>query len=492
MNPVKRFMILNIAAVIIPMLITFAAALAFTFFSSGFSGVPFSSENVIKLAEQRFDLFSSKNGLLERKPEILLDSAFQVDLKNLLSVNKTDFVVRKNYKIIFASLEISSIELEKCLLEVKSRKPVNTVEFKGLPFLIKEYTFSFKDGDAGNLILFTPVTKEDVILNKLLLLIGMVFFASFIVVNLLLSRYFTKRLLSPLTRLKAAAGEISAGNLDYEVIEEGDGVIRELSRSFEQMRLKLKESVYNQMKLDDSRKVLVSSISHDLRTPITSIKGYISGVLDGVANNPEKVEKYLKTAYIKADQLDTMIDDLFLYSRLDTKQIPFNFQMTDMVAYFEDCTTEYEAELEKAQIEIHMCNEILECRYAVIDRERMKRVVSNILDNSRRFMNKPAGKIDIVLRETRQDIIVEIRDNGTGIPEHDLRRIFDRFYRTDGARSSSGSGLGLAIARQILEEHGGKIWARSRLNEGTGIIFSLKKATETGGKDLYHEKNINC
>jgi len=113
--------------------------------------------------------------------------------------------------------------------------------------------------------------------------------------------------------------------------------------------------------------------------------------------------------------------------------------------------------------------------FVLIDRERFKRVIQNILDNAKKFMEKADGQVDIILRETRTSAIIEIRDNGKGIPENDLPHIFERFYRADPSRKSDGSGLGLAIAKQIVEGHEGKIWVRSTVGEGTRMMISLKK-----------------
>ena len=229
-------------------------------------------------------------------------------------------------------------------------------------------------------------------------------------------------------------------------------------------------------KYDDNRTMLVSSISHDLKTPITSIKGYVKGILDGVANTPEKVERYLKTVYSKSEQMDVMIDDLLLYSKLDLSQLPFNFEKTDIIDYFNYCIHESSLELEKFNIKISLKSDLDGVKYVKIDRERLMRVILNIIDNSRKYMDKKQGEITILLRETNSSIIIEIRDNGSGIDENDVNKIFDRFYRADTARSeANGSGLGLAIAKQIVEGHSGTIWAVSHENQGISILISLGK-----------------
>jgi len=299
---------------------------------------------------------------------------------------------------------------------------------------------------------------------------------TFIAVNIFMSYLLSKRIIKPLSLLKTAVGDISKGDLNLEIIEVGDKEIKELCADFEKMRIQLKDSINLKMKYDDNRTMLVSSISHDLKTPITSIKGYVKGILDGVANTPEKVERYLKTIYSKTEQMDIMIDDLLLYSKLDLSQLPFNFEKTDIVDYFNCCIHESVLELEKANIKISLKNDLEQSKYVKIDKERLMRVILNIIDNSRKYMDKIQGEIVIMLRETNSSIIIEIRDNGSGIDKEDANKIFDRFYRADSSRSEAkGSGLGLAIAKQIIEGHKGTIWAVSHENQGTSILISLGK-----------------
>jgi signal transduction histidine kinase len=223
--------------------------------------------------------------------------------------------------------------------------------------------------------------------------------------------------------------------------------------------------------------MLVSSISHDLKTPVTTIKGYIEGIQDGVANTPEKTDKYLKTIYQKALQVDQMIDDLLLYAKLDLNQIPFNFEKTDIQLYLDDCVAENEPELENKQIRLTFENLLSRSHTVNLDRDRMKRVIMNILDNSQKYMNKNPAEIRVILREANSSLIIEIRDNGSGVSEQDLPYIFDRFFRSDLSRGQvKGSGLGLAIAKQIVEGHQGRVWAVSHAPEGTSIMISLRKS----------------
>jgi len=472
----KHLVFTNIAIMIVPLLITVIIASVYVFISYTLFDTSISSDSIKNLTNVEYELFKSNNSTFQKNPELLLDKDFQKDLTIRLSDINTDVIIIKNNKNIYSSRDFSQMDIEKCLNFSKHNYIQSTVDLDGTDYTVKVINQTFPDTTTGYVILLAKVDKDVIASKGFIIFVIVTFFLTFIFTNLILTYSFSKSIVKPILRLKNAASEISCGNLAHEVVVEGDSEIRDLCQSFEQMRLKLKESVYTQAKFEDNRKMLISSISHDLKTPITSIKGYVEGILDGVANSPEKVEKYLKTIYSKAVQVDSMIDDLLFHSKLDLNQMPFNFERTDVFNFFRHCIEEVEPELEKANIKIELINMLPDYRFLYIDRTQIRRVVLNILDNSKKYMNKENGKIEVTLREKDNNIIVQIKDNGAGIPKNDLPFIFDKFYRADTARSTkAGSGLGLAITKQIIEGHQGKIWSISKENEGTSILFSLKK-----------------
>ncbi|MCX8129499.1 MAG: HAMP domain-containing histidine kinase [Clostridia bacterium] len=488
----NRLVISNATVFILPVLITIAAASVYIFVSSNLLDIKIGYGSVKHLAERRYELFKADSLLVQRKCDMLTEKDFQQFLASRLTGAGADIVTLKEGKIVFSTREFSKIDIEKCLSLVKSGLFSDSIDLNGISYIIKIVPLAFEDGNQGSAIFLAELKKEGIAFDNLLVFTVIVFLTSFVITNILLSLMLSKSISKPLKKLKTAAGEISCGNLNYEIIEDGDEEIRDLCKSFEQMRLKLKESVHTQMKYDDNRKMLVSSISHDLKTPITSIKGYVNGIIDGVANTPEKIEKYLKTIYSKASQVDSMIDDLLLYSRLDLSQIPFNFEETDISRFFRDCVLECGPELEKANINLIFESKVTPAAYVLIDREKVRRVIDNVIDNARKYMNRTDGEIRIILRESSSNIIIEIRDNGPGINKEHLIHIFDRFYRTDSSRSKiKGSGLGLAIAKQIIEGHNGRIWATSQEKEGTSIMISLKNISKGRLRHLY-EKSIDC
>lgn len=284
----------------------------------------------------------------------------------------------------------------------------------------------------------------------------------------------------PLVKLKKATKNIKEGNLDFVLEVEGNDEFSQLCQDFEEMRKRLKESTEEKILMDKENKELISNISHDLKTPITAVKGYVEGLLDGVADTPEKQQKYLRTIYNKANDMDRLINELTFYCKIDTNRIPYTFNKINVKDYFDDCFEDIGLELSQQQIDLKYENKVDDTVMVIADAEQIKRVVNNIVGNSVKYMDKPEKSIQIRVLDVGDFVQVEIEDNGRGISAKDLPYIFDRFYRTDTSRNSSkgGSGIGLSIVHKIMEDHGGKVWATSREGLGTTMYFVLRKFQE--------------
>ena len=285
---------------------------------------------------------------------------------------------------------------------------------------------------------------------------------------------------TPLVKLKKATQNIKEGNLDFVLDVEGNDEFSELCQDFEEMRRRLKESTEEKNLIEKENKELISNISHDLKTPITAVKGYIEGIMDGVADTPEKMDRYVRTIYNKTNEMDHLINELTFYSKIDTNRIPYTFGKLNVEDYFADCAEEVGLELETRGIELVYANYVEKDVMVIADGEQIRRVIHNIISNAIKYMDKPKGIIQIRIKDVGDFIQIEIEDNGKGIGPKDLPYIFDRFYRTDVSRNSSkgGSGIGLSIVKKILEDHGGKVWATSRLGIGTIMYFVLRKYQE--------------
>ncbi|WP_438825675.1 sensor histidine kinase, partial [Neobacillus drentensis] len=280
----------------------------------------------------------------------------------------------------------------------------------------------------------------------------------FIMIIGLLNYLVSRSIIKPISVLKEGAERIKSGDLNFEIITTSNDEIGQLNKTFEEMRVKLKESITLQVQYEENRKELLSNISHDLKTPITSIIGYVEGIKDGVANTREKMEKYLTTIHVKARDMDSLIDELFLFSKLDLKKESFTFETIELVEYLRDYEEKLHLDLIQKGIQIHH-QPMNQPIFVTADREKIKRVLVNLINNCVKYMNKDDKYISISLHEGPYDVIVEVSDNGYGIEPSALPYIFNRFYRAEMSRNSrtGGSGLGLAISKHIIEEHGGEI-----------------------------------
>ena len=305
--------------------------------------------------------------------------------------------------------------------------------------------------------------------------------AALVFMSLIVTTWTNNGVFTHIRKLNTAMDCIAQGNFDYVLPkDEIGGEIGELFKSYEDMRLRLKENSEDTLHNEQQNRELISNITHDLKTPITAIKGYVEGIMDGVADTDEKKDKYVKTIYNKAIEMDRLINELTYYSGIDSNRIPYTFHRIDLSEFFRDCVEEVGMDLDNSNIELNYSNLLEPGTRVIADPEQLKKVINNIIGNSVKYMDKEHGVIDIRLLDAVDSVRVEIEDNGKGIANKDLGNIFERFYRTDASRNSSqgGSGIGLSIVKKIIEDHGGYIWATSKEGEGTCMHFVMRKYVE--------------
>ena len=344
--------------------------------------------------------------------------------------------------------------------------------------LVKQIDFRFSDGEEGSLFLVTRVNS--VISRSFLIYLFSAIVFILVLTSIVLTQWVYKGFFEPINRLNVAMQQIAEGNFEYSLTSEDTNEIGELYRNYEDMRLRLKESTEEKIQNERQNRELVSNISHDLKTPITAIKGYVEGIMDGVADTPEKMDRYIKTIYTKANDMNRLINELTYYSGIDSNRIPYNFHRINLAEFFQDCVEDVGLDLESKNIELNYSNLVDPSTRIIADPEQLKKVIDNIVGNSIKYMDKPKGVINIRILDEVDSVRVEIEDNGKGISTKDLGKIFERFYRTDASRNSStgGSGIGLSIVKKIIEDHGGYIWATSKDGEGTCLHFVIRKYRE--------------
>lgn len=300
----------------------------------------------------------------------------------------------------------------------------------------------------------------------------------FVISISVLSFIATQTIVKPIRKISKGADEIASGNLDYEIDYDATNELGKTVESFNEMRRKLKESIEKQNKAEEERKIIVAGIAHDLRTPLTSVKGYAEGLSDGIANTPEKQKNYIKVICDSINDTEKILDDLLTISRLELNGYELNKTDVSVKEFFGDGAEEIALLLDNADFDFEYENRCADNTMIHIDIDRFSRVISNIISNSIKYSKENVkGKVSIIIDEYERSVIIEISDNGIGVDKKSLSKIFDTMYRTDPARTkvSQGSGLGLSVCKQIVELHSGTIWARSEENEGLSIFISLPK-----------------
>lgn len=415
--------------------------------------------------------------------EKYLNTAYLEELNTELKGRSSYLIVRRGDGLYYSGSSGNVTELFEELPEFGESSGASDSGVyigKNVKSFVKQVDLRFADQTQGSAFVITEVNAmvpqvksfvRDMVVTMIVILM---------VTALLLTAWIYSGISIPLKKLKLATQNIKDGNMDFVLDAEGEDEISELCRDFEEMRRRLKETEVQKVEYDRENKELISNISHDLKTPITAVKGYVEGIMDGVADTPEKMDRYIRTIYNKANEMDRLINELTFYSKIDTNRIPYTFSKINVTDYFRDCVEEVGLELEAEDIELSYFNYVDKDTQIIADAEQIKRVINNIIGNSVKYLDKPKGYISIRVKDVGDFIQVEIEDNGKGIAAKDLPMIFDRFYRTDASRNSSqgGSGIGLSIVKKIMEDHGGKIWASSKLGAGTIMFFVLRKYQE--------------
>lgn len=293
------------------------------------------------------------------------------------------------------------------------------------------------------------------------------------------NRSLEKRILKPISQLKKGVDEISEGNYEVVVENEVSSEIKDLVDSFNEMAIKLSEGEKLKKAYEENRRLLIANISHDLKTPITSIQGYIETMIEMDEISQDKINKYHHIIYNNAIYMNKLIDDLFLFSKLDMDKLELNLEKVDMSAFMQDLMEEFKYELENKNIEFYYEDQLFKSFDISIDRKRMNQVFRNIIGNAIKYGIKDSLRIEVKLYQQEDYICIDIHNNGPSIPKDKLEHIFNRFYRIDYSRTKDlmSTGLGLAIAKELIEAHKGKIKVESEEAKGTcfTIIFSKNK-----------------
>ncbi|NRT35509.1 HAMP domain-containing histidine kinase [Clostridium beijerinckii] len=399
------------------------------------------------------------------------------DLKNA----GYDFIITSDGDTIFSNItDTDKNAMSKLERDVLTSSDSIVLEVNSISLVKNSLT---KDGKNINML---AVKSNNNLMSRqqmkaeartfLLSYMGVVFIVALLIIMLtngILSSRVSKSLIKPLELLSYGAGQIEEGNLDFKLSYKGTDEFAKVCRDFDKMRVRLKESIDMQLKYEQNRKELVAGISHDLRTPLTTIKGYSKGLKDGIANTDEKRERYYEIIYSKTCDMDNLVDKLFFFSKLDTGKFPFNFENINCNEFFLDFFSNAIPEFRGKGLDLTYKNNCKDNIFIRMDFEEIRRVLTNILENSVKYKVQEYGKVDITIEEMEGSVVLKIKDDGPGVLEENLSKLFASFYREDQSRanSSEGSGLGLSICEYIIKAHNGTITAEN--DNGLAIIITL-------------------
>lgn len=443
------------------------------------------------VTENYMDILKEK---LEKNQDFYRNAEEIKEIDEQLSQLSSFVIIKGNDEIFYIGNEHEEDEVLQVLPAAGILPPEETASlyYNDIKRVVKLREFVTPDGMEGTIYIVTCVSMIVSDVTSIGVIISIV--VVLILTGILLTSWLNQGIIKPMISLKNAMMRIEQGDLETPATTAEKGEVGELFEGFEKMRVRLKNSEEEKIRTEEANKELIRNISHDLKTPITSIKGYVEGIMDGVADTPEKMEKYIKTIYNKAGDMDYLIDELTMFSKIDANQIPYQFHRMNVGDYFSDCAEEVGLDLETKGIGFQYecdCDPGVEI-YA--DPEQLKRVINNIISNSVKY--KKDGDSRITLKVSLQDekyVLVEIEDNGKGISGKELEKVFQRFYRTDASRNSKqgGSGIGLSIARKVVEDHEGSIWATGEEGVGLTIHFTLPVYKEEVTPENAEEESRN-
>lgn len=475
----KRLAISNIIMIIIPVLITllvgvicFAAVYITLYNSNGFgfesSGEFYNTSQAV--SSKMYEIFEHGSEDTKSRLEAIGNIIDKKTTYVQVYENSTDF-----YKI--GNENIADASLASAVQNLGNDAFVSNIEHE------LYYYNCTVNGNAYELYLYSNNSHQDNIKTEKVLIVsvfavGIAVVLSVIFTNRFLIRFVFKKIEEPIDILSYGVREIAGGNLDYRLNYNKNDEFLPVCVSFNDMAGRLKQSVEMAQKNEESRKELLLDISHDLRSPLTSIQAYVEGLIDGVADSPQMRDKYLQTIRRKTIDIEKMVSALFAYSKLDMEEFAVNEEKILLYDFVNEYVNNSKDEFAQNGLDVTVTASENVTVFA--DRELLTRIVSNIIENSVKYKNKEKAFDKICISKEKNFAKIVFADNGPGVDENSLEKLFEVFYRTDKARSNTGtgSGIGLAFVKKAVNAMGGKVKAENNEYGGLSIIVCLRCADE--------------
>lgn len=491
----KKIKLSNILMILIPIVITTIVVVICLQTSLGSYWYTlqamYSDENGIQFAQSM--IYNYQQELWENNWSEATDSENPHEIQETDEMNKMEeslsrlgyhFYIEKNGYEVFSNLT-NDDKYAAASVAGEAVAHAKTLTASSYDISVIKNTFHHGEYTFCIVAVHTGTTDENVIayIKQYIFLYILGFAALFVgisvITNILMSGWISRSILVPLKKLHEGTKKIQEGNLDQELDYEKPDEFGAVYKDFNAMRAYLKESVEQRLEDEQKRKDLISGISHDLRTPLTSIRGYVEGLLDGIASTPEKQEKYLRAIQVRTGNMVDMVNSLSEYNRLNSREFRYHMEQGNLRRFVEQYLDIYMLEARQKQVDIEFY--AAEEEYPVLfDAKEWKRILDNLFTNTVRYRKKHSSRVRILLSLDEQKELVRFvfSDDGPGVPEESLERIFDSFYRTDESRKNAenGSGIGLAVVKEIIKGHGGSVTAQNQ--NGLAIKIALPLVRE--------------
>lgn len=478
LNIKKRLIISNILMIVIPVLISAVI---------GGVGLKLIWNTVVNGTALGFadsnDFYERAAGTAKITEEIILDN--DNDKQKNYNENKLDKILTSNMMTvtIYERDEIiykkgnNSLTIPDSIFDAAESLGNECTVVQGEYCL---YAHKFNDDGHTYLMFLAAKTYEPsyttlkVCIAVLVLILAATVILSVYFTNRFLTKFVFRKIEEPLEALEYGVAQIRDGNLGHRINYSENTEFLPVCEAFNEMAVRLKNSVDTALKNEQSQKELLAGISHDIRSPLTSIQAYVEGLLDGVADTPEKQRKYLLTVKRKSESISNMVSQIFIFSKMQIDDYPTDLVITDIKTELEKIIQPLKDEYAQKELQI---NTHIQSAELPLDSQLLNRICLNIISNSSKYNNTPKAELNIYSDINQNEYILHFADNGPGTDEKSLDKLFDIFYRSDPARNApeKGNGLGLAIVAGAAKRMNGSVKARNVPNGGLDIIITFSK-----------------
>ena len=324
------------------------------------------------------------------------------------------------------------------------------------------------DDGLEDMVAEWTVKKDRFIL--LFLADGVICILALVGVSQVFTRNLSKHIMEPLDALDEGARRMQENDLTQDILYVGDAEFEKVCTTFNNMQEHILEEQEKNRRYEQARTDMIAGISHDLRTPLTAIKGSIKAMLDGVAATPQMQQKFLNAAYRRTGEMDVLLNQLFYLSKLETGNMLLDIREINMTDFLARYVYGKQEVLNPEEAELHA---VLQERayFAMIDPEQMQRILDNLVENSVKYSEKSPVHVEISLKSEGEKLHLKVSDDGSGVDEEKLSHIFEEFYRGDESRNKKeGNGLGLYIVKYLVEAMRGTVHAYN----DNGLVIEME------------------